>query len=406
MRFFIVGALVAAIVACSDQSGPRVRETATVSLVAEDLSTCALTTNGSAFCWGADSAGQLGIGDPWECSAYANGCVEAHGGTSHLLPVAVSGGHRFAALSGAGNFTCAASPEGQSFCWGGTWYGTLHDSVPVAVPAAPLFASISAGALDACGLMPSGKAYCWGDNASGEVGTGDVATHATPVAVAGGLTFSTLTVGPDHACGLTAQGNAYCWGAAGFGEIGNGSTPPMLQTTPAPVSGGLHFKSLSAGNVYTCGVTTGNKAYCWGFNLDGALGDSAVIHTTTPTAVAGGIAFSSISTWGTNGNSGTTCGLTPSGKAYCWGDDSRGQLGGASVTPLGCNAGRATCATSPVPVSGNLTFSTIAVGGWHVCGVTTDGGIYCWGANDYGQLGNGTTADSPVPQRVVGVSAP
>lgn len=303
--------VLAAAVACSDQSGPRVRETAAVSLVASDLSTCALTGNGTAFCWGGNTDGQLGIGD-----------IDA---VSHGVPVAVSGGHRFAALGGGGGLMCAATAEGQPWCWGETLIRhLLRDSVPAVVASAPSLTSISAG-----------------------------------------LTFSSVSVGLAHTCGLTGQGTAYCWGDDSFGALGNGSVTTAPQTTPTPVSGGLQFKSISAGAEYTCGITAAGKTYCWGFNPAGTLGDSTVADTAMPAAVAGGIAFSSIAATAANTVLGETCGLTSSGVAYCWG-----------------------------------------AGGAHVCGVTTGGAIYCWGGNDHGQLGNGTTNDSPLPQIVSGVTAP
>jgi hypothetical protein len=245
-RFPLVCVLLGAAAACSDQSGPRVRETAAVS----------------------------------------------------GMPAAVSGGHRFAALAGGGGFMCAATGDGQPWCWGETLTRhLLRDSVPTVVASAPALTTISAGTLHACGF-----------------GSGDSVNHTTPVPVAGGLTFSSVSVGLAHTCGVAAAG----------------------------------------------------KAYCWGFNAAGALGDGTQADTTIPAAVAGGIAFTSVA---------ETCGLTSSGVAYCWGPNDKGQIGDPSATLDDCTLGTALCALTPVLVSG-------------------------------GQLGDGTTADSPLPQIVSGVIAP
>ena len=112
------------------------------------------------------------------------------------------------------------------------------------------------------------------------------------MAVAGGLTFASLTAGDVHTCGLTSGGAAYCWGNNDGGELGDGSTDRRL--TPVAVAGGLTFASLTAGWVHTCGLTSGGAAYCWGYNSNGELGDGSTTTGLTPVAVAGGLTFASL----------------------------------------------------------------------------------------------------------------
>ena len=201
-----------------------------------------------------------------------------------------------------------------------------------------------------------------------------------------GLSFATISAGEGHTCGLTVGGAAYCWGNDFYGQLGDGTTD--RQASPVPVIGGLTFAvvSVSAGGWDTCGVTPSGAAYCWGGNDHGQLGDGTMNQRTSPVPVVGGLTFATITAGGQH-----TCGVTTIGVAYCWGWNGLGQLGdGTSVDRL-----------TPVPVAGGLTFSTVRAAYHHTCGVSPSGVAYCWGPNDYGVLGDGTTNSSLVPIRVV-----
>jgi len=298
--------------------------------------------------------------------------------------------------------------------------------VTVTAPEATVsFVTIEAAAYHTCGRTAAGAAHCWGDNRGAQLGIGAVSNGATtPQAVSGGLAFASVSVGGIHACGLTAGGAAYCWGADLYGGLGAGAPGPDIcsgsdvgqfpcGSAPLAVAGGLTFSSLSAGWGPTCAVTANGSAYCWGDNLDGALGvgaDTGNVQSCslgpcsyTPLAVAGGLAFTTLGA----GNL-YACGLTSSGAAYCWGDNSTGELGiGVNAAPDTCAHGP--CSRTPVAVAGGLTFTTLNVGTQHTCARATDGGWYCWGLNNYGQLGTGATgpetcAGAPCSSTPVAVS--
>jgi hypothetical protein len=270
-------------------------------------------------------------------------------------------------LSAASEHTCGVSAEGAGFCWG------LGVSAPTPVPGNIAWRKIEASFNTSCGLSTAGSVYCWG------LSPVDGQPSATPKLESGTVVFDSLSLG-GHLCGLSA-GTAYCWGSNGWGELGDGTMIPRM--TPTPVSGGRTFKSISAGTGYSCGVTTVGAAFCWGYNSAGQVGDGSFDQRLVPSPVIGGLTFTLV-----RAGSFHTCGIATSGAAYCWYGSGGSHLGGSVLG-----------ASPPVPVSGGLTFTDIAVGTTHTaggerhtCAVATGGGVYCWGANGEGNLGDGTTS--------------
>ena len=314
----------------------------------------------------------------------------------------------FASVSAGGKHTCGVTTSSDAYCWGanharqlGTGGFSDQILVPTLVVGGLTFQSASAARFHTCGLTQSGDAYCWGPNEHGEGGGSTLTPN--PMPVSGGLSFQSVSAGEVHSCGVTTGGDAYCWGGNGDGQLGDGTQVRRL--TPTPVSGGLVFQSISAGVLHTCALTTGGDAYCWGRKSDGELGDGSNTGpeqciganpcSTTPLAVAGGLTFQSVSA-----GSAHTCGLTTDGDAYCWGSNLNGKLGDGSDTgPEQCVGGNP-CSTTPLAVAGGHTFQSVSAGRLHSCAVTTGGEAYCWGRNDDGQLGDGTTAVRLLPTRV------
>lgn len=301
------------------------------------------------------------------------------------------------AVASGFSHTCAIGANGAAVCWGSNEWGqlgndtTVLSALPIAVSGARAFVSITAGYAHTCGLAADGTAYCWGNDEAGELGTGTAGGKSgTPAAVAGGLRFSMLSAGYAHTCGVATDGTAYCWGANESGELGD-SAAGSQSAVPVPVSGGLKFASVSAGAVYSCGVTTAGAGYCWGSNGYGALGDGTTTDRAAPVAVQGSLTFKTIAAGVYH-----TCGITTSGAAYCWGDGANGQLGTGFVSALG---------TSPQVVAGGLTFQAISVGELSSCAVTPAGASYCWGSGSFGDLGNGASDQVNTPQPVSGGAA-
>jgi alpha-tubulin suppressor-like RCC1 family protein len=280
-----------------------------------DAHTCGVTTADKAYCWGGNRDGQLGDGTFRDRPA----------------PVAVVGGRRFLRVSAGFRHTCGVTTDNRAFCWGQNGQGRLGDGTsgidrprPVSVSGGLFFRQVGAGHDHTCGLTTADKAYCWGNDSFGQIGDGPADVQPlTPVAVAGGLLFRQADVGFDYSCGATTDNLAYCWGRNNGGTLGDGNGN-VVSSTPTAVLGGLHLRQVSAGVVRTCGVTTADKAYCWGV---GPLGDGTSNGSFTPVAVVGGLQFRQVSAGAVY-----ACGVTTGDRAFCWGSNIYGTLGDGTTT--------------------------------------------------------------------------
>ena len=250
--------------------------------------------------------------------------------------------------------------------------------------------SVVADVSSTCGIRSGGRLYCWGRNDNGQVGNGTTGGDINiPTEVAGAYTdWTDIAVSYINACGIRL-GRAYCWGGNGFGQIGNGSTGAPV-AIPTEVSGGFtDWKYITAGDVMACGIRGSGKLYCWGYNNAGQVGDGTTINKSTPTEVSGLYSdWVHISTTASG-----MCGIRSSGRAYCWGSNSSGQLGIGSIID----------SSVPVEVSGGFTDWTYIHYGYEMsCGIRA-GLAYCWGDNGQGGLGTGSSgSDVKLPQLVGG----
>jgi alpha-tubulin suppressor-like RCC1 family protein len=247
-------------------------------------------------------------------------------------------------------------------------------------PVEPVFGVLSAGVSQTCAVAEDGTGYCWGSNGAGRLGTGDSQSRAVPTPVTGGHRFSQISTLFYHSCGLTVDGTVYCWGSSSFGQAGNppidfcgyggGRTPDAVYCvlTPTAVAPDVRFTSVGTGMDHTCALAADGRAYCWGSNASGQLGDGSGEDSMGPVPVAGGHTFASLAVGPQH-----TCGVATDGRAYCWGAGDRGQLGhGAEMAPEEFRA-------TPVAVSGGLRFERLGAAYLTTCGVTGAGAAYCWG---------------------------
>jgi alpha-tubulin suppressor-like RCC1 family protein len=345
-----------------------------VAVSAGNQFSCAVTVSGTAYCWGDNSAGQLG------------------GVTTTALatrPTAVAGGVVFRSISAGAGYACGVTADHAAYCWGDNSSGQLGDgsranrSAPVRVAGDLAFVSVSTVipvgyvGKHSCGVTEFGAAYCWGDNLYGQLGNGSTANSSVPVAVAGDLTVNLVSVGSRFSCAATTGNVAHCWGTGGGA--------PVDTTRPVVIPGDLAVASISSQFEHACAVTSFGVGYCWGSGVFGKLGTGSTNSALTPTAVSGALTFAAIQAGVHH-----TCGVTTNGEGYCWGGNGHGALGSGNTidSPI------------PIPVSGQHQFVAMSAGLSHSCGITTTGALYCWGSGSAGELGNGSTTDNNIPRRV------
>jgi alpha-tubulin suppressor-like RCC1 family protein len=282
-------------------------------------------------------------------------------------------------------------------CWGDNELGQLGDgtttdrALAADVPGLTDVAQIAAGFLHTCALVRGGSLKCWGYNTKGAVGDGTTEGPRTKPTDVVGLPHNVTAVAPgrEHTCALV-DNNVWCWGDNAFGQIGDGK-PARVQPSPVEVVGLTgNVTSIGSGWYHTCALTEAREVECWGNNASGQLGNGQqeISRVDAPVMVQG--LPSDIVALVVGG--GHNCVLTASHRVTCWGANNYGQLGDGTTT------NRAT----PVDVAGlPADVVTIAAGTGQTCALLAAGGMKCWGHDWYGELGDGTTGEGNVhPQPV------
>jgi len=289
--------------------------------------TCAITTDGAAWCWGDNQFGQLGNG-------------AAGGDEPNPVAVQMPASTKFSSLALGDDFSCAiAQVSGEVWCWGNDAEGRLGRNVALTGPANKpgktigndKVKALSAGLAHACAVTESGDGMCWGRNDTNQVGAGAAAiTSPQGIILGAGQSFKAIAAGSRHTCGLISTGDAWCWGSNDKFQVGVSATG--THSTPKQVTSTVKFESIIAGADFNCalaaqgpGVRQGD-AYCWGGNGNNQQGSGAADHYTVD-AVVSPVSFKALSAGLYH-----VCGMsiTPE-KGYCWGVADKGQLGRSNV---------------------------------------------------------------------------
>ncbi len=381
-----------------------------VDLAAGARHTCALLSAGTVKCWGRNNAGQLG-------NASNSGSE-----TPNPTPLDVTGLTDVVAIAAGGEHSCALMADATVRCWGSNSGGQLGraanagtgtpNPTPLAVSGIADALELAAGGSHSCILTATGAGKCWGRNVSGQLGNGStgVAVQATPVDVSGLTGAHSLTLGANHSCVLTSAGSAKCWGEVGFGQLGSGGGDNSM---PADVVGLAGATSITAGSRHTCATLASGGAKCWGANNQGQLGNPLLageIFAVLPLPVEVVGLAQAVSV--TAGDS-HSCAITRFGGVLCWGTNNQGQQGAdaffpwrVAPAPVVEAAAGVLRATRTYTVDGNPVtqpVQTIAAGRSTTCTLTAARTPLCWGRNDFGQVGNGTTTNAWSPVRLSGL---
>ncbi|MDZ4263272.1 MAG: hypothetical protein U1B30_13190 [Pseudomonadota bacterium] len=423
-----------------------------LSVSASDQFTCALKEDQSLWCWGKNDKSQFG-----------NGAT-----TKATTPLLISSGWKAMATGQAHG--CAIKTDNTLWCWGDNSYGqigngtTINQPTPFQVTTASIttWSAVTTGHQHSCAIALSDKSlWCWGNNETGQLGINSTAHQPRPVKISHTTGWFKAAAGESHTCAIDAAGISHCWGFNNYGQVGNGFSTDIklarlfdssinwrniasgynhscgLKGSVAPYTlwcGGVNgygqvgtgstssqatlvqlranksgtliadWESLSTGANHSCAIAiTGasHPLFCWGDNSRGQLGDNATLSNVpqhwwpnSSSQVVVGV----VDDWGmvaTGANN--SCGIKAGNELWCWGDNSGGQIGNGSIG----------LPTDPpfLPTRISGSWLTVAVGGaesggGHVCAIKSDGTLWCWGKNDKSQLGNGSSSNLTTPTKI------
>jgi alpha-tubulin suppressor-like RCC1 family protein len=386
---------------CAMAAGAFSCTTAT-AVAAGDAFTVAVLADGTAQSWGNNSGGldatqfgQLGTG-----SSDLDSGVPAPVSPLSAAPTTVAAGDGHA---------CALLSDGTVECWGDNTWGQLgtdpnatsNTLTPVAVAGLKNVIALAAGAVHTCALISGGTVECWGSNDFGELGNGTATKcndsdkcSAKPVPVSNLSNVTAIAIGADagtgadHSCALLTDGTVECWGYNVDGDLGNGAVTNAGVAKPGAVTGVAGAVAVTARSGGGCALLSGGGVQCWGSDGQGQLGNGKT--NTSPTAVAVSNLTDAIAlSVGSTANS--VCAVRSNGTGVCWGDNGNGQLGGGLST--------SSVSKTPIPITGLTNLIAVGVGSYHACALLATGAIDCWGSDGANELANATAAlnDNPTP---------
>ncbi|MBH1970361.1 hypothetical protein FK216_03990 [Moraxellaceae bacterium AER2_44_116] len=377
----------------ADPQGHQASAIATVtvkalqSLSARQDTTCVVTTTGSVKCWGGNDFGQLGDGSETGTGA-GDGTLKFKN-----IPVTVKNVSGIKQVAVGYNHACAISQTGSVSCWGDNSKGQIGDGTTSfrsqATPVMGLSAKVTQLALtyqSSCALLETGAVQCWGGNSQGELGVGIAAKITQSSSPKNAVLLSNMTVkrlvsGRQHLCGITNNDALVCWGWNDLGQLGLTDTNPRYTPTVVTAAG-TGLKQLAAGYGHTCIART-NDTLCWGDNSKGQLGDGTTTSSSIPVTVSTLTGVTALTLGKEH-----SCATLASNAAFCWGSRQAGQTA-QTIDPTVVDK-------VPVAVASLNAKHSLSAGDFHTCSIGEGGIVKCWGKNDLGQLGDGTTVKESV----------
>jgi alpha-tubulin suppressor-like RCC1 family protein len=330
---------------------------------------CAIDTEGVAYCWGANEAGQVGNGTA----------------PNYSRPRRVVLPRQLSVISAGGKHTCAVAEGGELYCWGNNSEGelgigrALSSSPPIRVDSSRRFREVSAGGGYTCAVTVIGEAVCWGNNSMGQLGIGEGALTADrPTKVNSSVQFKSISanLAGDHTCAISESNDAYCWGQNddAFQLISESNIEEKVPN-PTRVRANVSFLSVAVLNRNTCALLPQKRVACWGRGFYPSENKEPLFPDRKRKT---GVIFNTPRIAAVDGGGNQMCGISTDSLLYCWGYD----YGTGSM-------GISDSHYYPALAIKDTKFKAVSAGGVLTCALSEEGDIRCFGKNDKGQLGDG-----------------
>jgi|LWDU01.1.fsa_nt_gi alpha-tubulin suppressor-like RCC1 family protein len=389
----------------------------------EDQS-CAVLDNASLKCWGEGYDGQLGNG-----SRTRIGDSSGEMG-SNLAAIDLGSGRTATAVSAGKKYTCALLDDASVKCWGVGAVGQLglgsttslgdasgemgNNLAAIDLGSGRSATAISAGYSHTCALLDDASVKCWGSNAYGQLGQGntnqlgdganEMGDNLAAIDLGSGRTATAISAGKEYTCAILDNASIKCWGANASGQLGLGDTnnrgdnsSEMGNYLPAvDLGSGKTAKAIAAGDSHTCAILDDSSVKCWGDNAYGRLGQGS---GDTLGDASGEMGDNLVAIDLGSGRTATaisagkyhTCALLDNSAAKCWGANDYGELGQGNTAYLGSSSSHMGDNLAAIDLGSGRTATAISASNQHTCALLDNSNFKCWGYGNVGQLGKGST---------------
>ncbi len=342
---------------------------------------CAIRNNDSrVLCWGRSYYGSIG-----------DGRIDDHNVYSPILSTDTSG---YLSINAGGYHTCGLRDDKRVLCWGLGTNGQLGNGDllrkgdPTLTADTSEYLSVSAGIYHSCGIRANdSRVLCWGNNNYGQLGNGTIGGQkTTPTLTVDTSAYKSVSAGNSYTCGIRANDSrVLCWGSEESGRLGNNRSGFGSVPNPILTMDDSKYLQVSTGYYHTCGIREDGRVLCWGWGVYGVLGNGDTSffspEVRVPTLTVDSSKYKKVILQRYN-----TCGIREDGRVLCWGRGEFGALGNGGNSDTGI----------PTLISDSLEYSHVGSGWYHTCGIREDGRVLCWGRSLFGQLGDGISIDHRV----------